>query len=510
MAVTGQYATLLSRGLSGVQAPEVQIEVHASNGLPSLSIVGLPEASVKESKDRVRSAVMSAGFQLPPKRMTINLAPADIPKQGGRYDLPIALGILVATGQLAPVRDLKNLEWFGELGLNGALRPVPGILPAVMQAAQAGRTVVVPMANLAEASLVEGARVLGADNLLSVCGYLVDESAGLQAPETVDFTPASYLEDMADIRGQQQAKRLLEICASGGHSLLMVGPPGSGKSMLASRLVTLLPDLPLEQAIEVASVHSVAGKTVNVDRFRQRQLVQPHHTATAAAMVGGGSGSNPKPGAVSLAHRSILFLDELPEFNRAVLEALREPLETGRVEIARVNQQVTYPARVQLVCAMNPTPSGFFPDDALGRCSDTPEQVSRYRQKISGPLLDRIDCHLEVPPVDFDALSGEPEVGAETSAQIRERVQQCQALQYDRQGCLNTALTSKQLEGLAVLDSASKQLLEQAMNRLGLSARGYHRILRVARTLADMKGQTSVEASHLAEAIAYRSMDKSQ
>jgi Predicted ATPase with chaperone activity len=368
MSVTGQYATLLSRGLSGVQAPEVQIEVHATNGLPSLSIVGLPEASVKESKDRVRSAVMSAGFQLPPKRMTINLAPADIPKQGGRYDLPIALGILVATGQLIPVRDLNRIEWFGEVGLNGALRPVPGILPAVMQAAQAGRTVVVSMANLAEASLVKGAQVFGAENLLSVARYLVDETATLVEPEVVAFTGASYAEDMADIRGQQQAKRLLEVCASGGHSLLMVGPPGSGKSMLASRLVTLLPDLPLEHAIEVASVHSVAGKEVAVERFQQRQLVQPHHTATAAAMVGGGSGSNPKPGAVSLAHRSILFLDELPEFNRTVLEALREPLETGHVEIARVNQQVTYPARVQLVCAMNPTPSGFFPDDALGRC----------------------------------------------------------------------------------------------------------------------------------------------
>lgn len=510
MMSAGHYATLFSRALNGVQAPQVEVEVHATNGLPGLSVVGLPETSVKESKDRVRSAVISSGFEMAPKRITINLAPADIPKQGGRYDLAIALGVLVATGQLPLQRDLNEIEWLGELSLNGELRAVPGVLPAVIQAKQVGRTLIVPLANLAEAGLVEGASVLGADNLLSVCRFLTDTTFELASPERVAYQPQPVSQDLADIRGQHQAKRVLEVCASGGHSLLMIGPPGSGKSMLASRLVSLMPDLPLEQAIEVASIHSVAGKSIDVARFCQRQLIQPHHTATAAAMVGGGSGGHPKPGAVSLAHRSVLFLDELPEFNRAVLEALREPLETGEVEIARVNQKVTYPAKVQLVCAMNPTPSGFFPDDPLGRCHDTPEQVHRYRQKISGPLLDRIDCHLEVPPVDFAALSGAPEADAETSAQVRARVIECQNRQIHRQGCLNNHLSPKQLERQVELDATSKQLLAQAMDRLGLSARAYHRILRVARTLADMTASADVTVPHVAEAIAYRSLDKTR
>ncbi|QBZ82170.1 Competence protein ComM [Hydrogenovibrio crunogenus] len=364
----GQYSTLFSRTVSGVQAPEVQVEVHSTNGLPSLSIVGLPEASVKESRDRVRSALLSSGFSLPPKRITINLAPADIPKQGGRYDLPIALGILKATGQLNAVRSLAEYEFLGELALNGDVRPVPGVLPAVIQAKNVARTLVVPESNLEEAGFVDGAEVYGATTLLEVCQFLMSPESTLSRPSTLDITAANYAEDISDIRGQIQAKRVLEVCASGGHSLLMMGPPGSGKSMLASRLVTLLPALDLSQAIDVASIHSVAGKTISTDQFFQRKLVQPHHTATAAAMVGGGTGGVPKPGAISLAHHSILFLDELPEFNRSVLEALREPLETRRVEIARVNQKVTYPASVQLVCAMNPTPSGYFQDDPLGRC----------------------------------------------------------------------------------------------------------------------------------------------
>uniref|UniRef100_Q31J75 Mg chelatase-related protein n=1 Tax=Hydrogenovibrio crunogenus (strain DSM 25203 / XCL-2) TaxID=317025 RepID=Q31J75_HYDCU len=505
----GQYSTIFSRTVSGVQAPEVQVEVHSTNGLPSLSIVGLPEASVKESRDRVRSALLSSGFSLPPKRITINLAPADIPKQGGRYDLPIALGILKATGQLNAVRPLEEYEFLGELALNGDIRPVPGVLPALIQAEKAGRTLIVPESNLEEASFVEGAEVYGATTLLDVCQFLMTSDTTLSKPTMLDTSVASYGEDLSDIRGQLQAKRVLEVCASGGHSLLMVGPPGSGKSMLASRLVTLLPALDLNQAIDVASIHSVAGKMISTEQFFQRKLVQPHHTATAAAMVGGGSGAFPKPGAISLAHHSILFLDEFPEFNRSVLEALREPLETRKVEIARVNQKVTYPASVQLVCAMNPTPSGYFQDDPLGRCQDTPEQVLRYRRKISGPLLDRIDCHLEVPPVNFDALSGERETGAETSAEVRERVVACQRLQKARQGCLNTELSPKQLEQYVRLQPDSKKLLEQAVNRMGMSARGYHRILRVARTLADMQQQETVLMAHIAESISYRSLDKS-
>lgn len=502
---TGHYATLHSRAVLGVQAPEIQVEVHSTNGLPSLSLVGLPETSVKESRDRVRSALLSSGFSLPPKRITINLAPADTPKHGGRYDLAIALGILQATGQLPGVA-LEPYEFLGELALNGALRAVPGILPAVIQAKAQQRILIIPKANLEEASLIEAAPVLAADHLLDVCQFLVQGHPLLQPIEVATAKPY-YGEDLADIRGQQQAKRVLELCASGGHSLLMVGPPGSGKSMLAARLLTILPDLSLQQAIEVASIRSVAGATVAAEQFFHRHFVQPHHTATPAAMVGGGSGSQPKPGAISMAHHSILFLDELPEFNRSVLEALREPLETGHVEISRVNQKVRYPAQVQLICAMNPSPSGFFADDEQGRCQDTPEQISKYHRKISGPLLDRIDCHLEVPAVNFEELSGQQDEGVETSIIVRERVQLCQKRQLARQGCLNTHLTPKQLESQVILDGASEALLAQAMNRLGLSARGYHRLLRVSRTLADMAQENAVSVQHLAEAISYRSMD---
>lgn len=504
----GHYATLYSRSVLGVQAPEIQVEVHSTNGLPSLSLVGLPETSVKESRDRVRSALINSGFTLPPKRITINLAPADIPKQGGRYDLAIALGILQATGQFGDQAvPASDYEFLGELSLDGSLRAVSGVLPAVIQAKSQQRTLIIPRANLAEASLIEGAPVLAADHLLEVCQFLITGQPLIGATESVSTAP-SYHEDLSDIRGQQQAKRVLEVCASGGHSLLMVGPPGAGKSMLASRLVTILPELSLPQAVEVASIRSVAGESLDERAFFHRHLVQPHHTATAAAMVGGGSGSQPKPGAISLAHHSVLFLDELPEFSRAVLEALREPLETGHVDITRVNQKIRFPAKVQLVCAMNPTPSGFFADDPQGRCQDTPEQISKYLRKISGPILDRIDCHLEVPAVNYDALTGQVSKSVETSAIVRDRVSACQQRQFARQGCLNAHLTVKQLESVVVLDTQSQELLKQAINRLGLSARGYHRLLRMGRTLADMEQQPDVASRHLAEAISYRSMDR--
>lgn len=503
----GHYATLYSRAVLGVQAPEVQVEVHSTNGLPSLSLVGMPETSVKEGRDRVRSALLSSGFALPPKRITINLAPADTPKQGGRYDLAIALGILQATGQISePSFPFDHFEFLGELSLDGSLRAVPGILPAVIQAKSQQRTLIIPKSNLAEASLINDAPVFAAEHLLEVCQFFM---TGQPLISPVGVTPSApcYTQDMSDIRGQQQAKRVLEMCASGGHSLLMVGPPGAGKSMLAARLLTILPELSLPQAIEVASIRSVAGESVEADQFFHRHLVQPHHTATAASMVGGGSGSQPKPGAISMAHHSILFLDELPEFSRSVLEALREPLETGHVEITRVNQKIRFPANVQLICAMNPSPSGFFADDEQGRCQDTPEQIQKYLRKISGPLLDRIDCHLEVPAVNFEALSAQPTQTAETSAMVRERVIHCQRRQMERQGCLNAHLTVKQLESLVALDTAAQALLKQAVDRLGLSARGYHRLLRVSRTLADMANQTDVSVQNLAEAISYRSID---
>lgn len=378
-----RYATLFSRAVMGMDAPEIQVEVHASNGLPNLAIVGLPEASVKESKDRVRSAILSSGFQLPPTRITINLAPADLPKAGSRYDLAIALGILVATGQLNPQRDLNQFEWLGELGLNGEVRAIRGLIPSAMQAHKEGRTLVCPEDNLAEASILlaqnDGAQptILGANHLLAICQFLINKDAILPKATPLNGNQVlTFSEDLSDIRGQTQAKRVLEVCASGHHSLLMIGSPGSGKSMLANRLLTLLPPLTQQQAIEVAAIHSLAGIRTDSAQLYKRKLVNPHHTSTTASMVGGGS-SQIKPGSISLAHQSLLFLDELPEFQRSVLEALREPLETHKVEIARVNQQVSFPAKALLVAAMNPSPSGFFPDDALGRCKDTPEQIQK-------------------------------------------------------------------------------------------------------------------------------------
>lgn len=491
-----------------MESPEVQVEIHVTNGLPQFSLVGLPEAAVKESKDRVRSALISSGYQLPPKRITVNLAPADIPKQGSRYDLSLALGILLATGQLTTEKDLSCFEFYGELGLNGELRPVSGLLPSIIQGAKNQRILIVPEANMQEASVIENAQVFGARHLLDVCAYLLAQTS-LKAVELEPLTFKETIEDIADIQGQNQAKRVLELCASGGHSLLMVGPPGSGKSMLASRLLSILPDLNLQQALEVAAIRSLSDREVNTDNFYQRQLINPHHSATQAAMIGGGSSNVLKPGALSLAHHSVLFLDELPEFDRKVLEALREPLETKKVEIVRVNHKTTYPAKVQLVCAMNPSPSGFFADDPLGRCNDTPEQINRYLQKISGPLLDRIDCHLEVSPVPFKQLQGENtnEIASETSEQIKSRVECCHKRQQDRQGKLNADLSAKELKGLLVLDESAKAMLERAVDTMGLSARGYHRVLRMALTLSDMSGQ-SVCREHIAEALSYRPLDK--
>ncbi len=504
---TSRYATLYSRALSGMNSPEIQVEVHASNGLPSLAIVGLPEASVKESKDRVRSALQSSGFQLPPKRITVNLAPADIPKTGSRYDLPIALAILVATGQLVLARALEEFEFVGELGLNGEIRAVQGVVVSVLKLKKSARIFICPQSNLEEAGLIRGAKVLGAKHLLEVCAFLSDLEASLAKPQFDSQASFGYQEDISDIRGQLQAKRLLEVCASGRHSLLMVGPPGSGKSMLANRLVTLLPRLTDDEAIEVAALRSLSGLNVSFEFLYQRKTYAPHHTSTTAAMVGGGSGNQIKPGAISLAHKSVLFLDELPEFNRQVLEALREPLETKLVEIARVNQKTSFPADTQLICAMNPSPSGFFPDDPQNRCQDTPEQISRYLNKISGPLLDRIDCHLEIPPVDFEDLKGSQDVSSETSPVVRKRVTECQTLQIERQGCLNSELSVKDLTVYTILSLESEKLLKQAVEKLGLSARAYHRVLRVARTLADMLGEVDIQTTQIAEALSYRSLD---
>jgi len=505
-------ATVLTRASVGLNAPIVTVEVHASNGLPALSIVGLPEASVRESKERVRSALISSGFQLPPKRITVNLAPADLPKTGGRYDLAIALGILIATEQLV-VDDIAAYEFFGELGLTGELRSVPGVLSALVNSEQACRIAIIPIVNSAEASALLANRpaeadkttVLGANSLLEVCRFLLQQGQ-LKQIEFEKPAALKYAKDLADISGQVQAKRVLELSASGGHSLLMIGPPGSGKSMLASRLVTLLPELRQKQALELASIFSVAGKPIDIATLNQTKLVSPHHSASTAAMVGGGS--IPKPGAITLAHNGVLFLDELPEFTRPVLEALREPLETHQVEVSRVQQQVTFPAKFLLVAAMNPSPSGYFPDDPFGRCTDTPDQISRYQQKISGPLLDRIDLHLEVPPVDIEALQQVNDPQSESSSVVRQRVEAVRNRQFSRQGCLNSELTPNQIASLIPLDEMSQTILRNAVEKMGISARSYHRILRVARTLADMSQSEQVEAMHIAEALSYRSLDR--
>jgi magnesium chelatase family protein len=495
-------AVVYSRAQEGIRAPLVTVEVHLSPGLPSLSIVGLPETAVKESKDRVRGALLNSRFEFPARRITINLAPADLPKEGGRFDLPIALGVLAASGQIRR-QGLECYEFAGELALSGEIRSIRGALPVAWESARAGRIVVLPQENVAEAALVGTAEVLGARTLLEVCAHL-EGSALLPAgkPQADANIPAGP--DLAEVRGQRHAKRALEVAASGGHSLLMVGPPGTGKSMLAARLAGILPPLSEEEALEVAAVLSISHQVLRPELWRRRPFRAPHHTASAIALVGGGS--NPSPGEVSLAHHGVLFLDELPEFERKVLEVLREPLETGRITISRASRQADFPARFQLVAAMNPCPCGYLGDPS-GRCRCTAEQVQRYRSRISGPLLDRIDLHVEVPRVpqrELWADSG-PE---ETSAQVRARVVEARARQWHRAGRPNAFLAGRRLEQICGLGEGGRRLLEQAVDRLGLSARAFHRVLRVARTIADLDAAEGIAESHLLEAISYRRLDR--
>lgn len=486
----------------------VTVEVHVSNGLPAFSIVGLPEASVRESKDRVRSALLSSGFQLPAKRITVNLAPADLPKSGGRFDLAIAIGVLLASGQLQ-AESIEQYEFYGELALTGSLRAVPSIVPSLRQVEGAGHQAVMSVENASEATLLTTGSNNGhfwlAETLLDVCTF-ISQQQSLSSPPPMDSFDLSWQEDLSDVVGQHQAKRVLEISAAGEHSILMMGPPGAGKSMLASRLVTLLPPLQRTEADELASIYSLANKSMQSLLSLQRPFVRPHHSASQAALIGGGT--SPKPGAISLAHHGVLFLDELPEFDRPALEALREPLESHQVEVSRVQLQTTFPANFLLVAAMNPSPSGYFPDDPLGRCTDTPDQVLRYQQKISGPLLDRIDLHLQVPAVAVDELQAGQDVTAESSQVVRERVTACRERQLHRQGCLNAALSTAQLKQLVILDSASQNFIQAAMEKVGMSARSYFRVLKLARTIADMEHCHSVELPHLAEALSYRQFDR--
>jgi magnesium chelatase family protein len=495
-------ACVLSRAQFGMEAPLVRVETHVGPGLPAVLIVGLPEAVVRESRDRVRAALTTAGFEFPPGRITVNLSPADFPKEGGRFDLPIALGLLVASGQV-PADALGGTEFFGELSLGGELWPLRGALPATLQATRAGHSVVVPGANAAESRLVERARVACATHLTQVTRHLAG-TCRLEFLPGVRCTPDAgpTAPDLADVRGQPRARRALEVAAAGGHSLLMVGPPGAGKSMLAARLPGVLPPLDDEAALECATLASIAAGSGATPRWGARPFRAPHHTASAIALVGGGS--HPRPGEISLAHHGVLFLDELPEFDRHVLEALREPLETGHVSISRAARQATFPAAFQLVAAMNPCPCGF--DGADGRCRCSGAQLRAYRGRLSGPLLDRVDLQIEVPRVEYRALRncspGEP------SRTVAARVSVARARQLRRAGKLNAALAPAELDRHAPLSAAAERLLALAADRFRLSARACHRVIKVARTIADLGGRDALGEADLAEALGARQFDR--
>ena len=495
-------ATVASRALAGIDAPEVTVEVHLGPGLPAFFIVGLPDTEVREAKDRVRAALNYTNFEFPARRITVNLAPADLPKDSARLDLPIALGILAASGQIDPAA-LAAHEFAGELSLTGDLRPVRGALAMALGARQTGRAFVLPESNAPQAALADGAHVLPARTLLEVVAHLTGEAKLPRYAAPIRAASRIY-PDFSEVKGQPQAKRALEVAAAGGHSVLMIGPPGTGKSMLAARFPGILPPMSEAEALEVAAIHSVSAGGFETESWGARPYRAPHHSASGAAMVGGGA--LPRPGEISLAHRGVLFLDELPEFDRDVLESLREPLESGRVSISRAARQSQFPARFQLVAAMNPCPCGHCGSPA-GRCRCTPEKIARYRGRVSGPLADRVDIKLEVPaPREADLLSA---AGAESSEKIRARVLAAHRVQLDRQGGPNSLLGTREIDRLCATDKEGDQLLRHALARLLLSARAYHRVLRVARTIADLAGDAALRAAHIAEAIQYRRLDAS-
>lgn len=500
-------AVVMSRALDGLAAPPVQVEVHLANGLPSFTLVGLADTEVKEARERVRAALAHSGLAFPHnKRITVNLAPADLPKESGRFDLPIALGILAADGQIDPAA-LAGHEFAGELSLAGELRPVRGALALALALRHEGtpHTLVLPAASAAEAALAGGVPVRSARHLLDVVAALQPGEAAQPLPTPEPATPsvhdAALLLDLADVRGQTAAKRALEIAAAGAHSLLMVGPPGAGKSMLAQRLPGLLPPMNDNEALASAALASLAG-AFDPARWKVRPFRAPHHSATAPALVGGGS--PPRPGEISLAYGGVLFLDELPEMPRAALEALREPLETGRITISRAARQASFPARFQLVAAMNPCPCGWLGAHAAsGRsCRCTPDNVARYQGKLSGPLLDRIDLQVEVPAVKPDELMGRRD--GEPSAAIAGRVRAARARAFERQGMANAELAPAGIETHCALDQTGRDLLHRAAERLGWTGRGLHRVLKVSRTIADLAGSERIRSLHVAEAMQWR------
>lgn len=496
-------AVLRSRALAGMRAPEVTVEVHVGSGLPTFTIVGLADTEVRESRDRVRAALRNSGFEFPAGHITVNLAPADLPKESARYDLPIALGILAASGQL-PSDKLDDYEFAGELSLSGELRPIRAALAmsvAVQSTSvQRQRAFILPRANASEAALVPNARILPADSLSQVFALFTatEAAARLVAMSPVSIVETAKFADFADVRGQPQARRAMEIAAAGAHSLLMVGPPGSGKSMLASRLPGILPPMTQDEALESAALQSIAGG-FSPSRWQQRPFRSPHHTASAVALVGGGA--VPRPGEISLAHHGVLFLDELPEFERKVLEVLREPLEAGRVTISRAARQTDFPCRFQLVAAMNPCPCGYLSHQQRA-CRCSPDAIARYQGRISGPLLDRIDMQLTVPAMSTAEMLDAPT--GESSAVIAGRVAQARERQIARQKTPNALLSSNQIDHHFQPDAAASTLLRAAIERLHWSARAYHRVLKIARTIADLEGCPQIGSAHAAEAIQYR------
>lgn len=497
-------AHVISRAQEGIHATEVDVEVHITNGLPALSIVGMPETAVKESKDRVRAALINSQYEFPGRRVTINLAPADLPKEGGRFDLPVAMGILAASAQI-PTEALQQYEFVGELALSGELRPIRGILPMSLACKQSGRSLICPAENAAEAALVSGTCVYPARHLLDVCAHLSGIKLlerSLPAPSALD---AARHADMADVSGQHHVKRALEIAAAGGHSLLMVGPPGTGKTMLSSRLPGILPDMSEQEALETAAIASISGHGLIASQWKQRPFRAPHHTASGVALVGGGS--YPRPGEISLAHNGVMFLDELPEFDRKVLEVLREPMESGRIIISRAARQAEFPAKFQLLAAMNPCPCGYL-GDPKGQCHCSADQVLRYRHKISGPLMDRIDMHIEVPALPISELRQKQSTTSENSQCIRQRVVQARNRQLHRHGRINAQLEKADIDLSCRLDQADQDLLENAMTRFGLSMRAYNKILKLSRTIADLDNEENIDTRHLSEALSYRQLDR--
>lgn len=494
-------ATVYSRAQNGMDSLPITIEIHLANGLPSFAMVGLPEAAVRESKDRVRAAIQNAGFAFPSKRITVSLAPADVPKEGSRFDLGIAMGILVASGQMDG-SILEHHEFVGELALSGEVRAVRGILPTALACSAANHTLILPEANENEAALVKSLNGYKAKHILDIFAHTQGTllpPISYQADNKAIETPL----DFSDIKGQEHAKRILLIAAAGGHNVLMIGSPGTGKSMLASRVPTILPDMTEAEALETASIYSISHHGFQPENWGKRPFRQPHHTASSPALVGGGS--NPKPGEISLATNGVLFLDELPEFPRQVLEVLREPLENNHISISRATRQIDYPANFQLIAAMNPCPCGYFGDHEKS-CTDSPDQVARYRNKISGPFVDRIDIITEVPRIKHERLAETTptEYGSDF---MRQQVKQARNKQIQRQNCANANLTPAQINTFCTLGDSGTQMLNQAAKALNLSMRSYHRIQKLARTIADLDNAEQIADHHLAEAIQLRRIE---